>query len=176
MLNRKPGGSAFCWVLAFSTTSCLQRVSKIPSGPQEPLRLSVAFPTTLVSDFSDPQLSDFLSWPSYIIVQRPLNRPLNLCNGMFDRHQAEITVMQFTGHSLPVHQSMSVSWAFTLSHFISQIRQRRFLSITGYWNVSLRSSASLWNGMFGRVAQRCKDNVLIRRSDNERVLFCLNSN
>ena len=27
---------------------------------------------------------------------------------MFDCHQAEITVMQFTGHSLPVHQSMSV--------------------------------------------------------------------
>ena len=27
-----------------------------------------------------------------------------LWNGMFDRHQAEITVMQFTGHSLPVHQ------------------------------------------------------------------------
>ena len=30
---------------------------------------------------------------------------------MFDRHQAEITAMQFRGHSLPVHQSMSVSWA-----------------------------------------------------------------
>ena len=27
---------------------------------------------------------------------------------MFDCHQAEITVMQFTGHSLPVHQSMTV--------------------------------------------------------------------
>ena len=41
------------------------------------------------------------SWLSYIIVQRPLN----LWNGMFDRHQAEITVMQFRGHSLPVHHS-----------------------------------------------------------------------
>ena len=39
------------------------------------------------------QLSDFLSWPSYIILQRPLNRLLDLWNGMFDRHQAEITVM-----------------------------------------------------------------------------------
>ena len=27
----------------------------------------------------------------------------------------------------------------------------RFLSITGHWNVSLPSSPSLWNGMFGRV-------------------------
>ena len=31
---------------------------------------------------------------------------------MFDRHQAEITVMQFTGHSLPVHQSVTVLWDF----------------------------------------------------------------
>ena len=37
MLNRRPGGSAFCWVLAFSTTSCL---------PQGPLRPDMAFPTT----------------------------------------------------------------------------------------------------------------------------------
>ena len=57
---------------------------------------------------------------------RPRNCPLNLWNGMFDRHQAEITVMQFRGYSLPVHQSMSVSWAFTLSHFISQIHLRGF--------------------------------------------------
>ena len=48
---------------------------------------------------------------------------------MFDRHQAEITVMQFRGHSLPVHQSMSVSWAFTLSHFVNQIRLRDFLRL-----------------------------------------------
>ena len=51
-----------------------------------------------------------LSWLSYIIVQRPLNRLLNLWNGMFDRHQAEITVMQFTGHSLPVHHSVVAQW------------------------------------------------------------------
>ena len=48
---------------------------------------------------------------------------------MFDRHQAEITVIQFRGHSLPVHQSMSVSWAFTLSHFVSQIRLRDFFRL-----------------------------------------------
>ena len=35
-----------------------------------------------------------------------------LWNGMFDRHQAEITVIQFTGHSLPVHQFVSVPWDF----------------------------------------------------------------
>ena len=40
---------------------------------------------------------------NYIIMQRPHDRPLDLWNRMFNRHQAEITVMQFTGHSLPVH-------------------------------------------------------------------------
>ena len=45
---------------------------------------------------------------NYIMVRRPLD----LWNRMFNRHQAEITVMQFTGHSLPVHQSMSVPWEF----------------------------------------------------------------
>ena len=58
------------------------------------------------------QLSWLLSWLSYIIVQHPLSRLLDLWNRMFDRHQAEITVMQFTGHSLPVHQSMGVPWEF----------------------------------------------------------------
>ena len=37
--------------------------------------------------------------------------------------------MQFRGHSLPVHQSMSVSWAFTLSHFVCQIRLRDFFRL-----------------------------------------------
>ena len=54
------------------------------------------------------KLTDFPSSLSYIIVQRPLN----LWNGMFDRHQAKITVMLFTGHSLPVHRSMTVPWDF----------------------------------------------------------------
>ena len=43
---------------------------------------------------------------SYIIIQRPLD----LWNRMFNRHQAEITVMQFTGHSLLVHHSIVAQW------------------------------------------------------------------
>ena len=72
-----------------------------------------------------PTLSDFLSSLSYIIVQRPLNRALNPWNGTFDRHQAEITVMQFRGHSLPVHQSMSVPWDFFLPCPISSAKSRQ---------------------------------------------------
>ena len=76
--------------------------------------------------------TQLLSWLSYIIVQRPLNRLLDLWNGMIDHHQTEITVMQFTGHSLPVHQSMSVPWEFffTSSHFISQFLPTLFPLIT----------------------------------------------
>ena len=35
-----------------------------------------------------------------------------LWNGMFDYHRAEITVMQFTGHSLLVYQFVTVLWDF----------------------------------------------------------------
>ena len=131
-----PGAQLSAECLAFSTTSCHQWVSESTRGPEGPFGrewlslphlisnfsgpqlnrgskgpLRLASSTTLISNFSGPQLTDFLSSQSYKIVQRPLNRPLNPWNGMFDRHQAEITVMQFRGHSLLVHQSMSVSWA-----------------------------------------------------------------
>ena len=49
--------------------------------------------------------------------------------------------MQFTGHSLPVHQSMTVPRDFTLSHFVSQARPCQ-------WNMHFFRP---WNGMFGRV-------------------------
>ncbi len=56
---------------------------------------------------------------NYIIVRR-----------MFNRHLAEITIMQFRGHSLPVHQSMSVPWEFFLASPISSatFRPRDFLT------------------------------------------------
>ena len=99
-------------------------VSKLTRGSQGPLLLGSGVlnhnlsPISLVS-----KLTDFLSSPSYIIVQSPTQY---LWNGMFDRHQAEITVMQFTGHSLLVHQSMTVPWDFTSSHIVSQARLRNF--------------------------------------------------
>ena len=122
------------------------------SGPQTPSGVPRApsawcgFPYHISSlTPSDLHLSHFLSWPSYILVQCPLNRPLNLWNGMFDCHPAEITVMQFRGHSLPVHQSMSVSWDFYLVPFHQPNPPTRSLSITSH------SGASLWNGTFARV-------------------------
>ena len=64
---------------------------------------------------------------NYIIVRRPLD----LWNRMFNRHQAEITVMQFRGHSLPVHHSVVYHGNFSCSsHFISQFPPTRFPLIT----------------------------------------------
>ena len=102
-----------------SPTSLIPNSSdfQLNKGPEGPFGLVWFSLPHLISNFSGPQLTDFLSSQSYIIVQRPLNRPLNLWNGMFDRHQAEITDMQFRAHSLPVHQSMSVSWDFFLVPF-----------------------------------------------------------
>ena len=82
-------------------------------GPQGPIGLMWLYLTHLVYLHSNSNWNSWLlSWLSYIIVQRPLSRLLDFWNRMLDRHQAEITVMQFTGHSLPVHQSMSAPWEF----------------------------------------------------------------
>ena len=44
-----------------------------------------------------------------------------LRNGRCDRHRAEITIMQFIGHSLPVHHFFyGTVRIFTLSHIVSQ--------------------------------------------------------
>ena len=50
---------------------------------------------------------------------------------MFNRHQAEITVLQFRGHSLPVHHSVVYNGNFScLSHFISQFPPTQFPLLT----------------------------------------------
>ena len=56
MLNRRPGGSAFCWVLAFSTTSYQQRVSETTGGPEGPFGREWLSLPHLISNFSGPQL------------------------------------------------------------------------------------------------------------------------
>ena len=132
MLNRRTSGPALCWMMAF----LLHLISNF-SGPQTPSGFPRApsagcgFPYHNSSIAPSPTVTAtvlwLLSWLSYIIVQHPLD----LFNRMFDRYQAEITVMQFTGHSLPVRQSMSVPWEFfTSSHFISQFPPTRFPLIT----------------------------------------------
>ena len=100
-----------CWMMAFLTAS-YQQLLWTPTQSGAPSRFGLVLLSLphLVSNSVRSLTVWLLSWPSYKIVQRPLNRLLDFWNDIFDRHQAEITVMQFTGHSLPVHQSMSVPW------------------------------------------------------------------
>ena len=112
LLNRRPSGPALCWMMAFFTASYQQLLwspnsIRVPEGPFGQVWLSLPH---LIYNSVRSLTVWLLSWLSYIIVQRPLNRLLNLWNGMFDRHQAEITVMQFTGHSLPVYHSVVAQW------------------------------------------------------------------
>ena len=111
-----PGAHSAGFLYYILSATSLDPNSSGPQGPPPPGFLY----HILSSNSSNLQLS----WQSYIMVQRPLNRPLNPWNGMFDRHQAEITVMQFTGHSLPV-----CIMGFTLSHFVSQIHPRDLFRI-----------------------------------------------
>ena len=123
-------GFLYCILSAFSLDPNSIRA---PKGPFGRVRLSqphlVYLPSNSTATVRRTQLSWLLSWLSYIIVQRPLDRPLDLRNRMFNRHQAEITVMQFRGHSLPVRQSMRVSWDFLARPLSStNFRPHDFLS------------------------------------------------
>ena len=137
--------------------------------------------------------SDFLSWLSYIIVQHPLNHPLNLWNGMFDRHQAEITVMQFTGHSLPVHQSMSVPWDFFCLVPFHQPNPAYAISfdywplgcVTSFWCITLewhicpgrrskyniRLWKKLWESVFTNLIVRYISELVFSKVDMFSIFF-----
>ena len=126
MLNRRPWGP-LCWVLAFFTASYQQLLwSPNSIGVPEGLfgRVWLSLPHLVYNSVrSRTGTSWLLSWLSYIIV----DRLLDLWNGMIDRHPAEITVMQFTGHSL---QSMSESWALPCP--ISSAKSTHTISFD-YW-------------------------------------------
>ena len=147
MLNRRPGGSAFCWVLAFSTTSCHQRVSKLTGCPEGPFgRVWLSLPH-LVSNSSVLQLPDFLSSPSYIIVQSPTQS--------LEWH---VWSSSSGNNCHAVQRSLSSGasvYEYIMGFYLVPFRQpnppTRFLSITGHWDVLLPSVASLWNGMFCRA-------------------------
>ena len=106
LLNRRPRAHSAGWWLS------LLHLISIFSGPQL-IRAQMApsawwgFPYHISSPTvcNSTQLARRTQL-SYIIVRRPFD----LWNRMFNRHQAEITVMQFRGHSLPVHHSVVAQW------------------------------------------------------------------
>ena len=155
LVSKLTGGpeGPFCWVVAFSTTSCHQLIwSPTPSGvlraPSAGWWLSLPH---LVSNFSGPQLTDFLSSPSYIIVHwLPVFTELynsSITHSIFGM----VCLIVIKQKQLSCSSQVTLFWCislwvyheiFTLSHFFSQACHR---------NVSLPSGASLWNGRFGRV-------------------------
>ena len=149
-----PGAHSAGWWLSLLHLISIFSGPQFNRGPQAPSAWC-GFPyhiSSITPSVLQLQLSWLLSWLSYIIIQHPLSRLLDLWNRMFDRHQAEITVMQFTGHSLSVHQSMSVPWEFFyLVPFRQPISAHAISSHNCHLNVSLPSGASPWNGIFGRV-------------------------
>ena len=92
--------------------SATSLVPKLHRGSRGPLRSDVASPTTFrlqlpLSNWNWNSKSTVLF--SVLTELYNSSRPFDLWNHMFNRHQAEITVMQFRSHSLPVRQSMRVS-------------------------------------------------------------------
>ena len=101
----------------------------------------------LVSNSSDLQLTDFLSPLSYIIIQSPTqslewhvwsSSSGNNCHAVHRSLSSGASVYECTMGFLPC-PIFSAKPAYAIS------------SHNCHWNVSLPSSASLWNGMFGRV-------------------------
>ena len=156
MLNRRLGGSAFCWL-------SLPHLITNWSGPQTPSRVLrapcagwwLSLPH-LLSNSSDLQLVWSLSrWlpvsPSYITVQSPTQSPTQSLEWQV-WSSSNGNNCHAVQRSLP---SGVLVYERIMGFYLVPFRQpnlpTRFLSITGHWNVSLPSGASLWNGMFGWV-------------------------
>ena len=95
LLNRRPGGP-LRWVL-FSLPHLVSNSSDLQLTQISCAELYYCFtPTQSILMASQAGICHFR----------------RLWTGMFDHHQAEITVMQFRGHPLLVHQVLTVLWDF----------------------------------------------------------------
>ena len=119
MLAQRPTllGDGFLYCI-LSATSLVPKLHRGSWGPPQP---GVAFPTT---SHPSPTLTGTRTGTSVLTELYNSSTPTRSWNGMIDRHPVEITVMQFRGHSLPVHQSMSVPWEFFLPRPISSANFR----------------------------------------------------
>ena len=150
----------------YCTLSASSLVPKLHRGSRGPLRPGVAFPTHLV--YNSVRTPTATRTPCLDFC---LERPLDLWNRMFDRHQAEITVMQFTSHSLPVRKSMSVPWEFfTSSHFISQFPPTRFPLITAIRMCYLLPVHHLGMAFLAGSKAKIQQYILLKMSTSSRYL------
>ena len=144
-----------CWMMAFFTAS-YQKLPWTPThqSPKAPFGLMwLSLPHLVYNSVRSLTATLTSVLTKLYNSSTPTQSPTRSLGGMIDRHPAEITVMQFTGHSLPVHQSMSVPWEFffTSSYFISQFPPTQFPLIT-----TIRMHHSEWHFWLGR---RSKYNI-----------------
>ena len=106
----------------------------LPHFIYNPVRSSTQQPPWASNSTGTRTQFNWLVELNYIIVRRPLD----LWNRMFNRHQAEITAMQFRGHSLPVHHSVVYHGNYLIP-FHEPISAHAISSPNCHWNVSLPS-------------------------------------
>ena len=140
LLNWGPGGPALSRELVPTAwTGTLTSISEHQSlnrGSWGPSLLGAGSLYTILY----PTDSNFLCTELYycftptqslpITGQRNMRLPRSL-NGMFDHHRQEITVMQFTGHPLPVHQFVTALWDFNLVPYCQSSSPTQSLPIIG---------------------------------------------
>ena len=149
LLNRRPRGPALCWVMAFFTACYHQLVSKTPSEVPRAPSAGCGFPYHISS----------LTPTVWLLVLTELYNSSTPTQSPTQSLEWHVWSSSSGNNCHAVHRSLSsgasvyecIMGFFTLSHFVSQFPPTRFLSITGHWDVSLPSGASLWNDIFGRV-------------------------
>ena len=135
-------GPSFLLSAVLSTASCLWLIwsptqSGVPRAPSAGWWLSLPH---LVSNSSELQLTDFLSSPSYIIVQSPTQS--------LEWH---VWSSSSGNNCHAVHRSLSSGASVYECTIYSAKPAYAISSHNCHRNVSLLYGASLWNGMFGRV-------------------------
>ena len=124
-----------CWLSLLHAFTSVFHCTACPPSRLSPLARWTQLTGTQLVGLILPSNSHALIWTRLHDYFRYLGTGMChfsfLWNGLCDRHRAEITVIQFRGHFLPVRQSMRVYRIFfTSSHFISQFPPTRFPLIT----------------------------------------------
>ena len=200
MFNRRPGGSALCWVLAFSAASCLQRVSKLNRGSRGPLLLGGGFlyhnlpltslisnslgilrapsagggfpyhifsPTRLISNSLGVPRAPSAGWWLSLLHPSPTRTPTPWLPVFTELYNSSVAHSIFGIACLLIIKRKQLSCSSQVTLFlcislwmyhgllpcpISSAKSADAISSHNcHRNVSLPSSASLWNSMFGRV-------------------------
>ena len=108
MLNRRPRGP-LCWVMAFFTASYQHLLwTPIQSGASSPFGLVwLSLPQLVYNSVRSLTATNLTS-----VLTELYNRSTSTQSPTRSLKSHVWSVKQFTGHSLPVHQSMSVPWEF----------------------------------------------------------------